>query len=436
MADSDTSPASPVEEKEHFCESHPNDTSDSAEDIINTIKYKKEDIRQDINQDKNEDINEDVKRDVHYNIPTTAKIDDTDNDVDDDTDNDVHAILDTDDTTDDTDDSEKLSDAQPDSCCEKCTKRVKNLAKKCCSQESFLKYTWKALHLVGVRPLLSFTSKVGSSCCGLHFSDTIFYFKTRQNFLALTIDDAPGLDAETGQKVLELLKEHNVKSTFFIISNNVTRYNQHDFMKRVVADGHELANHMVIDEPAIKYDVKQFERDLLACEYQLSEYVKDFGDYGCTVNPERLRCLSEKTYPDMVLEDRVLTGHKWFRAPSAVQTRKMANILREHNYRSALCDVYPLDVALKSDPDFIGKFCAKHARPGSIICLHMPSKEFRSWNFEALQILLPILTSRFSCVTLSELYVIARNERYYNNSQKGKTKSKCAPCGKTNNTDQ
>ena len=69
--------------------------------------------------------------------------------------------------------------------------------------------------------------------------------------VALTFDDGP-CEPYTAQ-ILDILEEHDVKATFFMIGRNVKKFP--DIAKRVVAAGHEVGNHtythssLVLDTP-------------------------------------------------------------------------------------------------------------------------------------------------------------------------------------------
>ena len=57
--------------------------------------------------------------------------------------------------------------------------------------------------------------------------------------IALTFDDGPSPNATA--KVLDILKENNVKATFFLIGRNLKNFPQ--IAQQVVADGHAIGNH-------------------------------------------------------------------------------------------------------------------------------------------------------------------------------------------------
>ena len=60
-------------------------------------------------------------------------------------------------------------------------------------------------------------------------------------FIALTFDDGP--HPVNTPKLLDILKQRNVKATFYVVATNVKRYPE--IMRRIVAEGHEIGNHTV-----------------------------------------------------------------------------------------------------------------------------------------------------------------------------------------------
>ncbi len=64
-------------------------------------------------------------------------------------------------------------------------------------------------------------------------------FGYKENVVAITFDDGP--DADTTPKILDILNEKGIKATFFLEGSHVKT--NIDLTKRIVADGHSIANH-------------------------------------------------------------------------------------------------------------------------------------------------------------------------------------------------
>lgn len=62
---------------------------------------------------------------------------------------------------------------------------------------------------------------------------------TNRKLIALTFDDGPWPNSTV--QVLNILKQNDIKGTFFVVGQNVKNYP--DLTKRIVAEGHAIANH-------------------------------------------------------------------------------------------------------------------------------------------------------------------------------------------------
>src|SRR6476646_7871668 len=60
-----------------------------------------------------------------------------------------------------------------------------------------------------------------------------------QPYVAMTFDDGPS--PETTPRLLDMLKQRNIKATFFLIGENAAA--NPDLVRRILAEGHELGNH-------------------------------------------------------------------------------------------------------------------------------------------------------------------------------------------------
>lgn len=82
-----------------------------------------------------------------------------------------------------------------------------------------------------------------------------------RNMLALTFDDAP--NAHTGE-ILRVLKEKDVRSTFFLIGSQVKRYPR--VAREIVEQGHEIGNHSYSHRIDESFTLEEILEDLKKAE--------------------------------------------------------------------------------------------------------------------------------------------------------------------------
>jgi peptidoglycan/xylan/chitin deacetylase (PgdA/CDA1 family) len=195
------------------------------------------------------------------------------------------------------------------------------------------------------------------------YGEPLFYIETDRLVVALTIDDGP--DPMTTPAILDVLARYRARATFFLISGNIPGNGA--LVRRLLAEGHEIGNHMTRDEPSIDLPPDRFN--------QLTKAHQALSAYG----PVR-----------------------WFRPGGGRSTAAMRSAARQLGYRTALGEVYPFDPHIPS-VTWIRLHIAAVVRPGSIIVLH--DRDARGWRTaEALGHLLPALAARgYRVVTLSAL---------------------------------
>jgi len=199
--------------------------------------------------------------------------------------------------------------------------------------------------------------------------DVLFYVDTDRPVVALTLDDGP--DPSVTPRILDLLAEHDARATFFLIGDRVP--GNEALLERMRAGGHELANHLCQDEPAIGLSAVDFERQLVRTDSLLTAA----GGAGTG-------------------------GGRWMRPGSGWFNDRMVDQVAAHGYRVALGSVYPHDLLLRS-PRLIAEFVLRRAFAGSVLILHDgdgdPERTLR-----VLERVLPALKARgFEVRTLSEL---------------------------------
>jgi cellulose synthase/poly-beta-1,6-N-acetylglucosamine synthase-like glycosyltransferase/peptidoglycan/xylan/chitin deacetylase (PgdA/CDA1 family) len=87
----------------------------------------------------------------------------------------------------------------------------------------------------------------------------------------LSFDDGP--NPEWTPKILDILKERNIKATFFV--NGVHVRNHPDIAKRIIDEGHEIGNHTYLHSKSWKSNPDNFRNEILQTQYA----VKDITGY-------------------------------------------------------------------------------------------------------------------------------------------------------------
>jgi peptidoglycan/xylan/chitin deacetylase (PgdA/CDA1 family) len=98
--------------------------------------------------------------------------------------------------------------------------------------------------------------------------EVLYFVETQEPVVALTIDDGP--DPVATPEILDVLKRHGARATFFLITDHIS--GNEETLVRMVKEGHEVANHLMHDQPSIRLAPSEFERQLLAAHEALSRY--------------------------------------------------------------------------------------------------------------------------------------------------------------------
>jgi peptidoglycan/xylan/chitin deacetylase (PgdA/CDA1 family) len=79
--------------------------------------------------------------------------------------------------------------------------------------------------------------------------------------IALTFDDGP--EEHWTPKILEILKEKNIKATFFVIGEQVQRFP--NMLRKIDAEGHIIGNHTYDHADLVKLDTGAVAREIEEC---------------------------------------------------------------------------------------------------------------------------------------------------------------------------
>eukprot|EP00929_Paragymnodinium_shiwhaense_P039733 TRINITY_DN20836_c0_g1_i1.p1 TRINITY_DN20836_c0_g1~~TRINITY_DN20836_c0_g1_i1.p1 ORF type:complete len:304 (+),score=69.44 TRINITY_DN20836_c0_g1_i1:77-913(+) len=216
------------------------------------------------------------------------------------------------------------------------------------------------------------------------FRDTVFFFSEDEHpevrgHVALTIDDGisrQGCDHSLAEDVLDMLAEHDAKATFFLCSDYIKGCEES--LRRMLASGHELANHMPKDQEYMSMDKPEFKKHFLETKNAL----------------------------DAVSDNKAKV--RWFRAPQAKYSTAMREVVEgEHGLRHALGDAYCDDWAIE-DGQWVAKTILGQVQSGSVIIIHFPEKGYREHMREGIKLILEGLAAKgLKVVTLSRLAALA-----------------------------
>jgi peptidoglycan/xylan/chitin deacetylase (PgdA/CDA1 family) len=178
--------------------------------------------------------------------------------------------------------------------------------------------------------------------------------------VALTFDDGPS-GADT-PRVLDVLARHGARATFFTLAQNVRRHP--DMIRRMVAEGHEVAIHGELHLPLLMLPPGLIRREI-------------------------------RRSADAVLEAANVTAQH-YRPPFGLMVPSQARFVQQIGYTPVLGDVYPED-AYQPPVDTIVARVLRRITAGSILILHDGSpigEPSRARTVEALDIILRHLATR------------------------------------------
>ena len=207
-----------------------------------------------------------------------------------------------------------------------------------------------------------------------HFPGAIYAVDTESlseesgKVVALTIDDGPSAATED---ILELLERYDVKATFFNISGHLKGHKE--TLQAAALDGHELGNHLTVDEASIRLSAEEFEEKLLEAEATFLPLLPT----------------------DLPTDQKAL---RWMRPGMGFYNDEMVSIAQQHGYRLVLGSRFPYDTHIHSSR-FASAFILNTVRSGDIIVLHDGDGGRGDRTTQTLRIILPALQEKGYTIT-------------------------------------
>ena len=180
------------------------------------------------------------------------------------------------------------------------------------------------------------------------FRKYIWDIKNSGNKIYLTFDDGP--IPEVTEWVLETLKQHEVKATFFCIGDNIKKHPA--IFQKVIESGHSIGNHTFNHLKGWNSRKEEYIKNTLLCEEAINEKTKN---------------VNLKT--------------KIFRPPYGKIKPSQSRMLRKMGYKIIMWDVLSVDYDKEISPEQCLENIIKNTVPGSIIACHDSLKAFKNLEY-------------------------------------------------------
>lgn len=180
-----------------------------------------------------------------------------------------------------------------------------------------------------------------------------------QPYVAMTFDDGP--HPKNTPRLLDMLRDRNIKATFYVIGRNVEMYPE--ITRRIVAEGHEIGNHTFTHGNLTKMGDDSVRTELRKCRDAIA---KATGvqprtlrpPYGALLQRQRTWIHSEFNYPTIMWS---VDPRDWQRpGPSVVTSRILSGatpgaIILAHDLHAPTVDAMPatLDGLLRKGYKFV-----------------------------------------------------------------------------------
>lgn len=207
-----------------------------------------------------------------------------------------------------------------------------------------------------------------------YLPSTSFPLKGQGASLYLTFDDGP--IPEMTPRILEILREKQVKATFFCVGDNVRKYPE--LLEAILADGHSVGNHTFHHLPGLQTSTEQYLRDVAEAEEIINRALPDHprrafaSDRGSEANKE----LSNAQQSSSLGAHQSGSARQsiglcpLFRPPYGRMRPSQKRALLRQGYTIVLWDVLTHDYNPRYSTDKLVRIVRRYTRPGSVVVFH------------------------------------------------------------------
>jgi peptidoglycan/xylan/chitin deacetylase (PgdA/CDA1 family) len=166
-----------------------------------------------------------------------------------------------------------------------------------------------------------------------------------QPYIAMTFDDGP--HKTNTPRLLDMLRQRNIKATFYVIGSNVDMYPQ--ITRRIVAEGHEIGNHTythsnlkTLSDAKVRWEMEKTRASIVKATGVLPRTMRP--PYGAIYQRQREMIFNEYGYPTIMW---AVDPQDWQRpGVSVVRSRILADtsngsIVLAHDLHGSTVDAMP-----------------------------------------------------------------------------------------------
>ena len=203
-----------------------------------------------------------------------------------------------------------------------------------------------------------------------YFVNSITHKRTKIKEVALTFDDGP---TELTPKFLDILKENNVKATFFCIGKQIEKYPE--TFQRIIADGHTIGNHTYSHSNNTGFlSSSKMIKEIEKCDEVISKIGNIKTDF--------------------------------YRPPFGVTNPNIAKAIKKTQKKSIGWNVRSLDTVINDEKKIYNRI-TKNLNKGSIILLHDTSE--KTYNV-LVELLLFLEREKYSTFTMDSMINSTNND--------------------------
>ena len=168
------------------------------------------------------------------------------------------------------------------------------------------------------------------------FPSLVWRKETKNKEIWLTFDDGP--DPEITPWILSVLKEEEIKATFFLVGQQIEEFPE--LVGAIINDGHLIANHSYSHRNGWLTSKEKYLKDIETCQ-------------------------------------ELMPNNKLFRPPYGKITKAQIALLKD-KYKIILWDVLSWDFQQYTNPKRVQENILKNTKSGSIIVMHNNQESYKN----------------------------------------------------------